>query len=235
MHERLSDGSIYVAVDLMFLTARGGKLCLLLSRRRDEPDKGKWALPGSLIGLNESAEQAARRLSAEMLANAEPYAEQLYTFSDPGRDARGRVVSITYLMIVPEERLQSALKASQMTLFEVALEKDALSVTGADGQTVNEFAFDHERIIMTGVRRLRGKIEYTDIGLRFLNDRTRFTMVELQDIFEAVLGQKVDESNFRRFIRSRYEETGRIKAIGQTQKRGRGRPAVLYDWNEGEA
>jgi 8-oxo-dGTP diphosphatase len=82
------------------------------------------------------------------------------------------------------------------------------------------------------VLRLRGKIDYTDVGFRFLNDLNAFSLSELQTVFEAVLGRKLDNSNFRRFIRNRYEETGRMVLTDHEDKQGRGRPAALYQLKE---
>ena len=106
-------------------------------------------------------------------------------------------------------------------------------LTGEDGTKLigSDLAFDHGRIIGTGVLRLQGKIDYTDVGFRFLNDTGAFPLSELQTVFEAVLGKELDKSNFRRFIRNRYEETGRIAPVERAEKQGRGRPAVLYQLN----
>ena len=93
-------------------------------------------------------------------------------------------------------------------------------------------AFDHGRIIDTGVQRLRGKIDYTDVGFRFLNDLNAFSLSELQTVFEAVQGKKLDNSNFRRAIRNRYEENGRLVQTAREDKQKRGRPALLYQLKE---
>ena len=83
-------------------------------------------------------------------------------------------------------------------------------------------------MIQTGLQRLRNKIDYTDIGFSFLENREEFALGELQTVFEAVLDSKLDSSNFRRFILNRYEKTGRLEQTEQAEKRGRGRPAALY-------
>ena len=236
MHETLDKNSLYVAADILFLTVKNRHLYLLLSRRTQEPNKGLWALPGCLVNVDESAEEAIRRLTNEMLPGAEGYFEQLYTFTDTDRDARGRVVSIAYLAIVPQAELERIKSMGGMTPFELGMDEHGALLTGADGQQLkaDEIAFDHAKIIQTGIVRLRGKIEYTSIGLRFLGDKSRFTMNELEGIFEAVLGAKADKSNFRRFIRNRYTDAGKIVSLGEIEKQGRGRPAVLYDWKERE-
>ena len=226
---------IRVAVDILFLTVQGRRLKLLLSRRREPPAEGQWALPGCFIGAEESAEEAVRRLTDEMLPGAKAYYEQLYTFSRADRDARGRVISIAYVAIVPRSRLEGLLPASMMTRFEAQVCDGRLSLRAEEGEKPDPLAFDHGEIVSTGIRRLQGKIGYTDIGLRFLNDPHSFTMAELEGVFEAISGEKADKSNFRRFIRSRFEENGKIVPTGQYVRQNRGRPAMLYDWTEREA
>jgi len=222
MHEALVSGQIHVAVDLLITTVREGRLGLLLSRRTSAPFSGCWALPGRMVSLDESAYAAAEGLLAEMLPTEGAYMEQLFTFADVGRDPRGRVISIAYLVIVPWQRLENCLARPEVSLECFFLEN------GADALMAEPLAFDHAQIIQTGVRRLRGKIDYSDLGFRFLDSMEAFSLPELQTVFEAVLGQSLDNSNFRRSILSRYEAAGRIRHTEDIQKRGRGRPAVLY-------
>ena len=237
MHEVLAQDRLFVSVDLLIMAVRDGRLKLLLSRRTRPPFAGCWALPGRLVGLEESAETAARRLLEEMLPLRGAFLEQLYTFSELNRDPRGRVISVAYLALAPWERLEEALSpgTSSMRGFDVRLDGRGMALTGEGGVelTGGDLAFDHDRIIETGVRRLRGKIDYTDIAFHFLNDPRAFSLSELQTVFEAVLDRSVDGSNFRRMIQNRYEEAGLIEHIGAdgaepSQRRRRGRPAALY-------
>ena len=232
MHASLEQGRLYVTVDLLILTVRDGRLTLLLSRRKDSPFADQWALPGRFVGLHESAEEAARKLLAEMLPVTGAFIEQLYTFSTVGRDPRGRVIAMAYLVIVPWSRLEPLLSAPETVLhgFRLGMEEGSLLITGADGVRVQEkeLAFDHARIIRTGLMRLRGKIDYTDIGFRFLESPQAFSLSELQAVFEAALDSALDASNFRRFILNRYEKSSRLEQTSQEEKRGRGRPAALY-------
>lgn len=236
MHIKLAAEQIYVAVDLLMVTVKEGALGLLLSQRGENPFMGRWALPGRFVGREESAARAVDRLLDEMLPLPDVYYEQLYTFTDVNRDPRGRVISISYLVAVPWERLEQLLResATPMRLFRVQGDGEEMRLLGPDGErlTAIDMAFDHGAIIDTGVRRLAGKIDYTDIGFRFLQDDQAFSLSELQQIFEAVLRKPLDGSNFRRFIRSRYEDSGRIEAINQADKRKRGRPAALYRWHK---
>ena len=212
---------LYITVDLLIMTVRSGQLLLLLSRRKRPPCKGMWALPGRFVGAEESAEEAAGKLLAEMLPVPDPFMEQVYTFSDVARDPRGRVVSMAYLISVPWPILRS---------FHLTAEGERICLTDESGASVaeEELAFDHARIIRTGLMRLRGKIDYSEIGFRFLEDPDAFSLGELQSVFEAVLDSRLDTSNFRRFILSRYQRDGRLSEIRKEEKRGRGRPAVLY-------
>ncbi len=238
LHDFLAQDQIFVTVDILIMTVREGRLNLLLSRRANPPYPGRWALPGRLVATDEAAEAAVDRLLEEMLPVRGAFCEQLYTFTDVDRDPRGRVVSIAYLVIVPWARL-AAIPEGQfggLRRFGVALDAVGLRLTGEDGAalTGGELAFDHGRIIATGVQRLRGKIEYTDIAFRFLNDPSAFYLSELQSVFEAVLDKPVDGSNFRRAIQSRYEDTGLIaqRAPSEQAPKRRGRPAALYRLNQ---
>ena len=119
MHELLEKDRVYAAVDLLFLTVRERRLYLLLSRRENEPCAGYAALPGRMIGLSESAEETAAVLENEMLPGAGAYMEQLYTFSDVHRDARGRVITIAYFALIPFQRLERLLPSTKMRLYEI--------------------------------------------------------------------------------------------------------------------
>ncbi len=232
MHDSLSQDQLYVTVDMLILTVRDRKLTLLLSRRKDPPYEGRWALPGRFVGLDETAETTVRKLLEELLPVEDAFLEQLYTFSEVNRDPRGRVISTAYLVIVPWNRLQALMETVQTPFrrFEVTEETDGIRLDGEENTvlTASDLAFDHGRIIETGVLRLQGKIDYTDVGFMFLNDLSAFSLGELQTVFEAVLGRKLDSSNFRRFIRNRYEETGRMTLTKREGKQKRGRPAALY-------
>ena len=239
MAEVLCQDQVFVSVDLMILTVREGRLDLLLSRRNSPPFRGCWALPGKLVERADSAEATALKLLRETLPIRAAFMEQLYTFTELNRDPRGRVISIAYLAAVPWARLSPLLGADGQgpRLFGVSLAGGALGLDDGEGLrlTGGDLAFDHGRIIETGVQRLRGKIDYTDIAFHFLNDSRGFTLGELQAVFEAVLDKTVDGSNFRRTIQNRYEDTGRIAQTDRTEpprRRGRGRPAAIYRMTE---
>ena len=232
MHEVLDPERIYVTVDILALAIREGRLSLLLARRKNEPFAGKLALPGRFIGRNETAEDAVHALMEEMIPVSGLYMEQLYTFTEADRDPRGRVISAAYLVIMPPQKLEEVLKLENVAVrpYGIMTGDSFPGLTGEDGTSIQreDLAFDHGAIIETGVRRLQGKIDYTDIGFHFLRNPSAFSLSELQTVFEAVLGTPLDSSNFRRGILNRYEKTGRLWQTAQEEKRSRGRPAVLY-------
>lgn len=237
MPAALDRDRIHITIDVLPLSVYERTLYILLSRRSTPPYQGMWALPGRFIGMDESAEPAAERMMNDLLSSADGYLEQLYTFSDLNRDPRGRVISMSYLDILPWKTVQDAVPGGDTGLvcFAASLGEKGLRLKGADGSLLsgNDLAFDHGRIIETGIRRLRGKIDYTEIGFRFLADMNAFPLSELQDVFEAVLGESVDSSNFRRTIINRYEKTGQLRQTELSARRGPGRPAVLYSMAKG--
>ena len=232
MHSTLDPNQLHLSVDGLILTVVEGQLTLLLSRRTAAPYEGCWALPGRLIGLEETAEDAVHSLLDEMLPDTRVYIEQLYTFTAPDRDPRGRIASIAYLVLLPWERLQAALSRPDVPLrcFRVLPEGKGVVFAGSDGTILppEALAFDHGAIAQTGVTRLQGKIDYTEVGFHLLRDSDAFSLSELQTIFEAVLNTAVDASNFRRSILNKYEAAGRICQTDKARKQGRGRPATLY-------
>jgi len=229
MHDSLAPDQLYVTVDLLIMTVHNGKLNLLLSRRGNAPYRGRWALPGRFVGMTESAEETAKILLERMLPLENAYLEQLYTFTDVGRDPRGRVISAAYLVIAPWSSVEKVLPGTSFRCFGTEL-KDGQPVLrdGENTLAAGELAFDHEKIIATGLNRLQGKIDYTDIGFRFLENPEAFSLSELQTVFGAVLGTALDGSNFRRSILTRYERSGRLEQTERAEKRDRGRPAALY-------
>ncbi len=235
MHNEFSGSQIHVTVDLLILTIRDGRMGVLLSRRVAPPFEHFWALPGCFISPEDSAETTVQKLLDEMLPVFRVKVEQLYTFSEVHRDPRGRVISMAYLVIIPRGLLRKMLeeRESSFTCFDLKLREQELILTDVEGHSLEEkeLAFDHGQIIKTGITRLRNKIDYTDIGFSFLENRQCFPLSDLQTVFEAVLDAKVDSSNFRRFILNRYERTGELKQTTEVVKRSRGRPAVMYQFD----
>jgi 8-oxo-dGTP diphosphatase len=207
-HERPS-----VAVDVVVFTLREEALQVLLVRRGHPPFQGMWAIPGGFVKADESLETAACRELREETGVDDVYVEQLYTFGDPGRDPRMRVISVTYFAVIPagEVRVQAGDDAAAAGWFPM--------------HDLPPLAFDHAAIIDCAVTRLRNKLEYTNVGFRLLAEE--FTLTELQTAYQIVLGEELDKRNFRRRILQAdiLEETGGYRA-------GEGRPARLYRYRE---
>lgn len=175
-----------VTVDGVVFGLDDADLKLLLIRRKAEPFKGQWALPGGFVESAESLEAAARRELAEETGLARLYLEQLYTFGEPDRDPRERVISVAYYALVKlaEHPVRAASDAAEVAWFPVA--------------ELPKLAFDHERIVETALKRLKAKVRYEPIGFELLPEK--FTLGELQRLYETVLEQSLDKRNFRKKI-----------------------------------
>jgi ADP-ribose pyrophosphatase YjhB (NUDIX family) len=205
--------SFAVAVDLVVLTVQEGRLRVLLVQRGIPPFEGAWALPGGFVLAEEDlAEAAARELREETGVPADlGHLEQLATFGAPGRDPRGRVVSVAYLALLPDPPVASA-------------GSDAASaawwpVDGLDAP----LAFDHDQVLSVGVERARAKLEYTSLAAAFC--APEFTVAELRAVYEAVWGTALDPRNFHRKVTT---ATDFLVPTGASTSGDRGRPAALY-------
>jgi 8-oxo-dGTP diphosphatase len=185
-----------LSVDVVIFRLQTERLETLLIKRGQPPFKGKWAIPGGFVHANESLDEAARRELQEETALQDIYLEQLYTFGDPRRDPRGRVVTVAYFALIPTTAVAQA-------------GDDAAEVSWSPVNDLPDLAFDHRTIIDYALRRLRYKLEYTAVGFQLLP--TDFTLSELQAAYEIVLGEPLDKRNFRRRILEAkvIEETGR--------------------------
>lgn len=209
-----------VAVDIVLFTVLEGRLEVLLTQREAEPFRGAWSLPGGFVGARESAEQAAVRELSEKAGVTEVYLEQLYTFSEPDRDPRSRVVSVAYYALASAERGQLATGRRPSRWWPVRLEAPG---TLEVGDPPIRLAFDHGRILETAVTRIRGKLDYAPIGFQLLP--SEFTLTELQQVYEAVLGAPMDKRNFR----AKVQRSGQIRAL-ERYRTGSHRPARLYSF-----
>jgi 8-oxo-dGTP diphosphatase len=205
---------VSVTVDLVLLTIRQGALQALLVRRGIPPFEGRWALPGGFVLPGEDLpEAAARELREE--TGVDPTAghfEQLATYGAPGRDPRGRVVTIAYLALLPD--LPSPVAGSD------AVGADWRPV---DGLTAGELAFDHDRILADGIERARAKLEYTPLATAFCPPE--FTVADLRAVYETVWRTRLDPRNFHRKVTG---ADGFVEPTGGTVIRDRGRPAALF-------
>ncbi|QEG39642.1 NUDIX hydrolase [Roseimaritima ulvae] len=218
-----------LTVDVALVTADGGKLKAVLVQREQHPARGKWALPGTFVGIRESLDEAAQRALQTKVGISRIFLEQLYTFGQPDRDPRTRVVSVAYYALVDPGKLTKGFAADQRTqLIELSAKgtgkgQAAGPVHGLDEQGKRlPLAFDHGDILGMVVERLRGKLDYAPIGFELLPKK--FTLRQLQDIHETILGRKLNKDSFRR----RLIASGRIAATGEHEQAVGHRPAELY-------
>ena len=163
-------------------------LKVLLIQRALEPFAGHWALPGGFVQVGESVDDAALRELREETGVVRVYLEQLYTFGEPDRDPREHVVSVAYYALVnlSPHKLQAATDAKDAAFFGV--------------HDIPSLAFDHETILDTALERLRGKLRYEPIGFELLP--RKFTLTQLQRLYEIVLETQLDKRNFRKRIQA---------------------------------
>jgi 8-oxo-dGTP diphosphatase len=202
-----------VTVDVIIFTLRNDDLQVLLVRRRGWPCEGMWAIPGGLVGLDETLESAALRQLEEETGLVDVYLEQLYTFGAPNRDPRDRIITVAYFAVVPE------------TGIVPRTTDDEGDVRWWSIYHLPPLAFDHADILHYALTRLRYKLEYTAVGFELLPDA--FTLTELQNTYEIVLGEELDKRNFRRKILG----AGVIEPSGG-YRTGEGRPARLYRYQD---
>ncbi|MEV0159850.1 NUDIX hydrolase [Nonomuraea fuscirosea] len=206
---------ILLAVDLVILTLRAARLHVLLVNRGIDPFRGALALPGGFLAdEHEDIEAAARRELAEEAGLSGVHLEPLGVYGEPGRDPRGRVVSVAHLAIAP--RLPEPVAGTDAAHASWTPVDDILA-PGA------ELAFDHRRIIVDGVERARAKLEHTALATAFCAES--FTISELQQVYEAVWGVRLDPRNFYRKVQG---ARGFIVAVGPMRKPSNGRPARLF-------
>ncbi|MFA9391389.1 MAG: NUDIX domain-containing protein [Prolixibacteraceae bacterium] len=175
-----------VTADCIIFGFDEGELKVLLIERGIEPYKGKWAIPGGFIHNEESTEECAKRELLEETGLENVFMEQLYTFSDYGRDPRGHVLTVAYYALVKLED------------YHIHAGDDAKYARWFAISQIPSLAFDHDRILRVALSRLRGKIRYQPIGFELLPEK--FTLPELQSLYETVLEVKIDRRNFRRKI-----------------------------------
>ncbi len=222
------DASAYprpsVAVDVVALTVEQGALHVVLVRRAAHPHKGRVALPGGFVGLDESLDAAARRVLANKAGLSGVFLEQLYTFGNPKRDPRGRVIAVAYYALVDTARFPRERNDLVMARLEVPWQGETggpVPALDPEGRAL-PFAFDHADIVGLAVKRLRGKLDYSPVGFQLLPPE--FTLRQLQDVHEVVRGESVNKDSFRR----RMLASGHLEATGDHEVDVTWRPAELY-------
>lgn len=222
---------------------------ILLVKRSTEPFKDKWCLPGGFVEIDETIDMAADRILAKETNLHNIYKEQLYTFGEVERDPRMRVISTAYMALIDKERLTESLSENaswfnihiqeKNEILDVILENEEERIEyklkrKLLNKTTNQYkyeilenekiGFDHSIIIMTGISRMKNKVQDTDIIFNMMPEY--FTLGELQQIYEVILDKKLLDPAFRRIISDKVEKTDKLV------KTGGHRPSVLYKYKK---
>lgn len=203
-----------LTVDCVVFAIEDDALKVLLVRRGLAPFEGQWALPGGFVRMAETTDEAARRELLEETGLANVFLEQLYTFSEVDRDPRERVVSVAHFALVRSAALHAGSDAAEASWFEV--------------RAVPALAFDHKQILNSALERLRGKVRYQPLGFELLP--AKFTLGQLQRLYESILGRSLDKRNFRRaFLRMNI-----LEELDELEEDVSHRPSRLYRFNKAE-
>jgi 8-oxo-dGTP diphosphatase len=198
---------------VVFGLDESNELRVLLIQRAYDPFAGSWALPGGFVKIEEDLESAARRELEEETAVRDIYIEQLYTFGNFDRDPRGRVVSVAYYALI------------NLKNHPVKASTDAKNAAWFKLDEIPELAFDHKEILSKATERIRAKVLYKPIGFELLPEK--FTLSDLQKLYESILGQQLNRRNFRSKMLKMdlLEEAERQTNVSH-------RPAQLYKFNK---
>jgi len=191
-------------------TIQQERLQVLLIQRGQAPFEGAWALPGGFVNPQECLEDCALRELMEETGVSGVYLEQLYTFGSPDRDPRERIISVAYYGLTP------------VPAVEPRAGSDAAGAIWFVVDQLPELAFDHADIIAKARERLRAKLDYSTIAFQFMPKK--FTLSELQAVYQTILGEALDKRNFRKRINAQ----GLVKPTGDQRRDGKHRPAALY-------
>jgi 8-oxo-dGTP diphosphatase len=205
-----------VTVDCVVFGLDDEDLKVLLIRRDLPPFEDKWALPGGFVRLDETLDEAARRELQEETSLERVFLEQLYTFGGIDRDPRERVITVAYYALVrlSDHRVQAATDARDAVWFAM--------------DDLPPLAFDHDQILETAHQRLQGKVRYQPIGFELLPPK--FTLTQLQKLYEIVLGRVLDKRNFRKKIQG----MGILEELDEVEKDVAHRAARLYRFDKKE-
>ena len=201
-----------VTTDCVIFGYDGKELKALLIERGIEPFKGCWAFPGGFIDMDEDALAGARRELKEETGLENAFIEQFHTFSEPGRDPRGRVITIAHYALVKIQEVEGGDDASQARWFPIG--------------EVPPLAFDHDRILRMAMSRLKERIHFEPVGFELLPDV--FTMPQLQNLYEAILEGHFDRRNFA----SKMLKLGILEDTGDRPAGASSRIPVSYRFNK---
>ncbi|MFT6981852.1 MAG: 8-oxo-dGTP diphosphatase [Crocinitomicaceae bacterium] len=189
-------------------------ISILLIKRKYDPFKGGWAIPGGLVLENESLETAVERELEEETGVKVDYLEQLYTFGELNRDPRNRVVAVAYYGLV------------KMSDFHLYASTDAEDAKWFHWNELPELAFDHAQILKVAIDRLRGKIRYEPIGFELLDNKFPFS--ELHKLYESLMGIEVDRRNFKK----KFLQLNILTELDEKISEGKGRPGSLFKFDK---
>ena len=203
-----------LAVDCVVFGLDDEDLKVLLIRRGVDPFAGRWALPGGFVHTDETLDEAARRELREEAGIEKVYLEQLYTFGDLERDPRERVVAVAYYALVKlsDHKVRAATDAREAAWFATF--------------DLPRLAFDHDIIVDKAIERLRGKLRYKPIGFELLPKK--FTLTQLQRVYEKILDKELDKRNFRK----RVLLTELLIELDEVEQDVAHRAARLYTFDE---
>ena len=201
-----------VTTDCVIFGFDGSELQVLLIERGIEPFKGKWAFPGGFLNMDETAGEGAMRELKEETGLENAYIEQFNTYSEPGRDPRERVITIAHYALVRIQEVKGGDDAAKAQWFPI--------------DEVPQLAFDHDKILRDAMRKLRERIHFEPIGFELLPEK--FTMKELQILYESILGVKFDRRNFAKKM-MHYEL---LNQLDETVRPTAKRDALLYSFNK---
>ena len=206
--------AIKLSVDAVVFGYEEQTISVLLIKRKYEPFKGKWAIPGGFVLNNESLEEAVERELKEETGIKINYLEQLYTFGKPKRDPRNRVVSVAYYGLV------------KPSAFKIFASTDAEEVQWFNISELPKLSFDHEDILEKAISRLQGKITYEPVGFELLD--TKFPFSDLEKLYTTLLGRAIDRRNFRKKMLG----LNILDQLDEKVSKGSGRPANLFKFNK---
>ncbi|REE25877.1 8-oxo-dGTP diphosphatase [Winogradskyella pacifica] len=209
----MSNQSIKLSVDAVVFGYEEGDISVLLIKRKYEPFKGEWAIPGGFVLNDESLEEAVERELHEETGIKINYLEQLYTFGKPSRDPRGRVVSVAYFGLV------------RPNAYKIVASTDAEQVQWFNINELPKLSFDHKEILNAAIERLQGKITYEPIGFELLDKKFPFS--DLEKLYTTLLGRDIDRRNFRKKMRG----LNVLDELDEKVSKGSGRPANLFQFN----
>ena len=225
---------------------------VLLVKRENYPFKDKWCLPGGFVRIDENLDDAPRRILKDETNVDNIYLEQLYTFGNVNRDPRMRIVSTSYMALIDKNNLENKLSENacwfdiilyeeKNNIVDIVLDNGTTTISFTIEKILREkttdrysfntiknnlLAFDHTLVILSGIERLKNKLEYTDIVFNMMPEL--FTLGELQQVYEIILGKKLLDPAFRRIIANKVEKTNKMKTGGGH------RPSVLFKYKSGD-